>query len=57
MNTDVYERISSQIANELKGGPRPRLKPWNVAYGKERITRLLHRSGRADVKGANHAAA
>ena len=57
MSTDVYERISSQIANELEGGARSRLKPWNAAYTKERITHPLRGTSRADVKGVSHAAA
>ena len=57
MSTDVYERISSQIANESESGARPRLKPWNGAYTKERITHCLRGTSRADVKGVSHAAA
>ena len=55
MSTDVYERISSQIANELESGARPRLKPRNAEYAKERIPHPLR--SRADVKGVSHAAA
>jgi antirestriction protein ArdC len=57
MSTDVYERISSQIANEFESGARPRLKPWNAAYAKERITHRLRGTSRAETKGASHAAA
>ena len=57
MSTDVYERISSQIANEFDCGARVRLKPWNAAYAKERITHPLRGTGRANVKGVSHAAA
>ena len=57
MSTEVYERISSQIANEWESGARPRLRPWNAAYAKERITHPLHGTSRADVKGVSHAAA
>ena len=57
MSTDVYERISSQIANEYESGARLRLKPWNAAYAKERITHPLRGTSRADVKGVSHAAA
>jgi antirestriction protein ArdC len=57
MNTDVYERISSQIANEFESGGRPRLKPWNAEYAKERITHRLRGTSRAGVKGGvSHAA-
>jgi antirestriction protein ArdC len=56
MSTDAYKRISSQIANELEGGARFRLKPWNGAYAKERITHPLRGTSRADVKGVSHAA-
>jgi antirestriction protein ArdC len=57
MSTDVYERICSQIANELESGARPRLKPWNAVYAAGRITHLLRGTSRADVKGVSHAAA
>jgi antirestriction protein ArdC len=57
MNTDVYERISSQIPNQFESGAHPRLKPWNAAYAKERITHSLRVTSRADVKGVSHAAA
>jgi antirestriction protein ArdC len=57
MNTDVYERISSQIANEFESGAHRRLKPWNAAYAKERITHPLRGTSRADVKSVSHAAA
>ena len=57
MSTDVYERISSQIANEYESGARPQLKPWNAAYAKEWIAHLLRGTSRADVKGVSHAAA
>src|SRR6266436_7850125 len=55
MSTDVYERICSQIANELESGARPRLKPWNAVYAAGRITHLLRGTSRADVKGVSHA--
>ena len=57
MSTDVYERISSQIANELESGARSRLKPWNAAYAKERITHRLRGTSKADDRGVSHAAA
>jgi antirestriction protein ArdC len=57
MSTDAYKCISSQIANELEGGARPRLKPRNAAYAKERITHPLRGTSRADVKDVSHAAA
>ena len=57
MSIDVYDRISSQIANEFESGARPRLKPWNAEYTKERITHRLRGTSRADVKGVSHAAA
>jgi antirestriction protein ArdC len=57
MSTDVYERISSQIANELESGARSRLKPWNAAYAAGWITHPLRGTSRADVKGVSHAAA
>ena len=50
MSTVVDKRISSQIANELESGARPRLKPWNAAYAKERITHRLRGTSKADVK-------
>jgi hypothetical protein len=58
MNTDVYERISSQIANEFEGGARSRLKPRSAkcAAGR-RITQSLRGISRADVKGVSHVAA
>jgi hypothetical protein len=57
MSTDVYERISSQIANEFESGARPRPKPWNAAYAAGWITHRLRGTSRADVKGVNNAAA
>jgi antirestriction protein ArdC len=41
MSKDVYERISRQIADELESGARARLKPWNAASAKGRITHPL----------------
>jgi antirestriction protein ArdC len=57
MSTDVYERISNQIANKFESGAHPRLKPWSAACAKERITHPLRGTSRADVKGVSHAAA
>jgi hypothetical protein len=57
MSTDVDERISSQIANELESRVRPRLKPRNADYAAGRITHRLRGTSRADVKGVSHAAA
>jgi antirestriction protein ArdC len=57
MNTDVYERISSQTANELESAARSRLKSWNAAYTAGWITHRLRETSRADVKGVSHAAA
>jgi len=57
MSTDVDERISSQIANEVENGARSRLKPWNAEYAKERITHPLRGTSRADVKGVSNATA
>ena len=57
MSTDVNERTSSQIANELESGARARLKPWNAEHAKERITHPLRGTSGADVKGVSHAAA
>jgi antirestriction protein ArdC len=57
MSTDVYERFSSQIASELESGARSRLKPWNAASAKERITLPLRGTSSANVKGVSHAAA
>jgi antirestriction protein ArdC len=37
MTIDVYERISSQVANEFESGARPELKPWNAESGAGRI--------------------
>ena len=55
MSTDVYER--SQIASEFESGARSRLKSWNAASAKERITHPLRRISGADAKGASNAAA
>ena len=57
MSTDVYERISSQIANEFESGARPWLEPWNAESAAGRITHPLRGTGRAEVKGVNHVAA
>jgi hypothetical protein len=56
MSTDVYERISSQITNELESGA-PLLKPWNAAYAAGWIPHPLRGTSRAEVKGLSHAAA
>jgi antirestriction protein ArdC len=57
MSTDVYERISSQIANDLESGARPRLKQWNAASAKELMTHPLGGASRTDVKGVSDAGA
>ena len=57
MSTDVYERISSQIANEFESGARPRLKPRNAADAAGQITHPSRETSRADVKGVSNAAA
>ncbi len=57
MSTDVYERISSQIANEFESGARLRLKPRNATYAAGRTTHPLHWTSRADFKGVSNAAA
>ena len=57
MSTDVYERISSQIANEFESGARTRLKPWNAMYAAGRIAHPLRGSSGAVVKGVRNAAA
>jgi hypothetical protein len=56
MSTDVYERISSQIANEFESGARPG-SSRGMPSSKERITHSLRGTSGADVKGASHAAA
>jgi hypothetical protein len=57
MSTDVYERISSQIANEFESGARSRLTPWNAEYTAGRITHALRGTSKADVRGVSNAAA
>jgi antirestriction protein ArdC len=57
MSTDVYERFSSQIASELESGARSRLKPWDAASARERITYPMRGTSGADLKGVSHAAA
>jgi hypothetical protein len=57
MSTDVDERISSQITNELESGARSPFKPSNTKSAKERITHALRETNRADVRGVSHAAA
>jgi antirestriction protein ArdC len=57
MSTDVYERISSQLASKFEIGARLRLKPWNAAHAAGRITHPLRETSRADVKGVSNAAA
>ena len=56
MSTDVCERISSQIVSELESGARSRLKPWNAASAKERITHTLRGTSSANVGVSNAAA-
>ena len=57
MSTDVYERISSQIANEFESGARLRLKPRNATGAAGGTTHPLHGTSRADFKGVSNASA
>ncbi|MCZ7641539.1 MAG: zincin-like metallopeptidase domain-containing protein [Pseudorhodoplanes sp.] len=41
MKSDVYERITSRIVDELEKGVRPWFKPWNAEHAAGRITRPL----------------
>lgn len=50
--TDVYERVTSKIVEELERGVRPWLKPWNAEHAAGRITRPL-RHNFTPYKGIN----
>ncbi len=45
MKTDVYERVTAQIAATLEQGVLPWLKPWNAGHAAGRITRPLRGNG------------
>lgn len=50
--SDVYERVTSKIVEELERGVRPWLKPWNAEHAAGRITRPL-RHNFTPYKGIN----
>jgi len=52
MKTDIYQRITDQIVQELEKGVRPWLQPWNAEHAGGRITRPLRGNGIA-YKGIN----
>jgi len=45
MKTDVYERITQRIVEELERGVRPWLKPWSADHAAGRITKPLRANG------------
>src|ERR1700676_1397293 len=45
MRTDVYEKITHQIALELEKGVRPWHQPWKAEHAAGRITRPLRGNG------------
>lgn len=45
MKTDIYQRITDTILNQLEQGVRPWVKPWNVEHAAGRITRPLRACG------------
>jgi antirestriction protein ArdC len=45
MRTDIYQKITDQIACELENGVRPWLRPWNAEHATGRITRPLRGTG------------
>jgi len=45
MKADVYERITSEIVNQLQEGVLPWLQPWNATHAAGRITRPLRANG------------
>jgi antirestriction protein ArdC len=45
MKTDVYEKITQRIVEELGNGVRPWLRPWNAEHAAGRITRPLRANG------------
>ena len=47
-STDVYERISSQIANQLEGGARPPVE-CRVRFGADHASRAVGRSRRPNT--------
>ena len=44
--TDIYSRITDRIIEDLAGGVRPWMRPWNAANTDGRITRPLRHNGR-----------
>lgn len=50
--TDVYQRVTTKIIEELERGVRPWHKPWNAAHAAGRITRPL-RHNFTPYKGIN----
>lgn len=45
MKTDIYQRITDTIVNQLEQGVRPWIKPWNAEHAAGRITRPLRACG------------
>lgn len=52
MRTDIYERVTNAIIEELEKGVRPWMKPWSSEHGAGRITRPL-RSNMVPYQGIN----
>jgi antirestriction protein ArdC len=52
MKSDVYERITTRIVDELEKGVRPWFKPWNAEHAAGRITRPL-RGNSIPYRGIN----
>ncbi|MFT4117901.1 ArdC family protein [Bradyrhizobium sp.] len=45
MRSDVYERVTNKIVEELTNGVRPWMKPWDAAHASQRITRPRRANG------------
>ncbi|MCW5716902.1 MAG: DUF1738 domain-containing protein [Bauldia sp.] len=45
MKTDIYDRITARIVEDLERGVRPWEKPWSVEHAAGRITRPLRSNG------------
>lgn len=52
--SDVYQRITDALVQQLEQGTRPWMKPWNAEHLAGKITRPLRHNG-APYRGINSA--
>jgi antirestriction protein ArdC len=45
MKTDVYQRVTDTIVEQLEKGVRPWFQPWHAEHAAGRITRPLRSNG------------